>query len=635
MGSIFFSCLSFLFIAIVAVYGLGFSVLFGLKLVPDKKYTLIFSSLLSGITILVTATALFATRFNSVFLVVPILAGWLLWKLKQKSATEVMVFRLKDHLIYLCELGLFALLIYGFRYWFGYQVYGMPSIHEDLIYYAKLSGFILKSGTETSNIEYIYQQGNSVLPYHYFELWLNAAFIKFFRRSGVDLLYLVTYTLGSLAVWAGFCAIFESRTKVNWGIKLLCLICLALAGLDFSELRNQVFEYYVYLQFNVVFYPKLFPVYLFLIGAMLFYQHNREGAATAVLLFLPVATIIAAPGVLGGLFIFGAYQYFIRKKREGGQLLLALIALSFWFVLFYYFINHPASSPYKSHLSETLKQVISFERAFGIGLLAFRTLVQLLVTTAVFFVLVLPFLKLKNWKKFFGRREVQLGGVIFLAAFLSWAVLENMTDSLQFFTNLGVPLLNLVLFSVLTLAFVQARRKVVLIPLILIYLCLNFLEASKYMNVPPRYDAAYTALVSENVKQLNPIGGYFLDKSEYVNIYSKSSNIFAKGPYLAFTASEKDFHTLNLSVMDMPVNPENEAMERQLKANTSFYKFVAEQPWNQESKSIPELQLEFVNKHRLQYFLVSKAASLPETLAPLTRFVASDPVSGEKLYVLK
>ena len=288
MDNIFLPYFGYLLLSIAGTYFIGYLLLMRTKLLPERTFTALFSCLLTGITLVTTVTALVATKGNTVFCAVPLLALVLYFGVQRNSGKRFVEISLAFHLKNLALLGIAALAIFGFRYWFGYAAYGQPAIHDDLIYYAKLSGYLLKTGLETSNVEYLYLQENSQLPYHYFEIWLNAAFLKIFPATSVHLLYLVTYTLGILVVWVGFCALFESRLELTWWLKLLLLVCLALTGVDFPDLRNPIFEYTVYLQFNVVFYAKLFPVIIFLTGALLFFQNQQEKAMLIFLFFLSV-----------------------------------------------------------------------------------------------------------------------------------------------------------------------------------------------------------------------------------------------------------------------------------------------------------------------------------------------------------
>ena len=170
---------------------------------------------------------------------------------------------------------------------------------------------------------------------------------------------------------------------------------------------------------------------------------------------------------------------------------------------------------------------------------------------------------------------------------------------------------------------------------VLITLFFNFRETVKYLNIVPKTSPEYQKQVSAAVKDLKPIGGYFKAREEYGYVYTKSSNIFPMGTFLAYTPKTQDHHAVNLTVFEIPINPDNEALETQLVQNTSFYKFVTEQKKAGTFKSFSESQMSFIQQFKLNYLLVSKSAGLPENIAGKFALKCTDPLSGEKLYLLK
>jgi hypothetical protein len=384
----------------------------------------------------------------------------------------------------------------------------------------------------------------------------------------------------------------------------------------------------------VVFYAKLFPVIIFLTGALLLFQSKQEKAAFILLFFLPVVSIISAPGVLGGLGCFAVYLFLKKRRKEALQLVgLCLLSGTFFF-LFYSVLNTPGSSPYKTHLSDNISHLISPERLFSASQLWGKTALQLLLTFGPFLIITALLAGRKTIRSL-NSEAFLTGFFIFLASLFTWVIMEKMMDSRQFFTNLGVPILNLGLLLALRAVLQISKFRFAFLALVLVNLGLNFSETAKYMNIVPKTSPEYQKLVGEAVRNLNPVGGFFKTKDEYNLVYFKASNIFPLGTYLAFEPETQTHHTVNLAVFEIPITTENEAMETQFVQNTSFYKFVAEQKTIGSFKSLPESQLAFIRRFKLDYLLITKSAALPEILAGIAVLKHTDPLSGEKLYLLK
>ncbi|MFC5271927.1 hypothetical protein [Adhaeribacter terreus] len=638
MVDIFFSYFGYLAIGIAAAYFSGFFFLLKTRLLPQKRFTAIFSSLVIGLTIFAILTALAACRFNSVLLGIPVLAAVVFSRLRNKKSSasdSLSPVTFRSHLHNLLALWLAGLIIFSFRFYFGYLEYGQPSLHQDLIFYAKLSAYLLKTGLETSNIEYIYLEENPVLPYHYYELWLNGFFLKLFGANSVHLLYLVTYSIGILAVWTGFCALFENKLNVTRSVQILCLACLILTGVDFPDFRNKIFEFTVYLQFNTVFYAKLFPIFIGLIAALLLYLHKQEKAAYISLLFLPLVSVVSAPGVVGGLFAFVIYLFARGQKKDALELAAITIGFTLFIVIFYNVINPPGSTPYKSYLSEQLSQLLTWNNLKNMVVLELKTVLQLIVTTGLFILFTVYFIGLKDFRRSLKSNGIVLTACMILAASLSWAINEEMNDSLQFLTNLAAPVFNILMVFLLSVAWAKAFRKVYLVAIVLVYVVFNYLETIKYINVKPEFSAGFAQSVLQKLDGLNPIGVYMRHPDEYQNPYPKSSNIFPKGLYLAYADNKYAYHTINLGIFDIPINPAKVALETQLVQNTSFYKFVARQKAANTFKSIPESQNDFVEQYRIDYLLLSKDVAVPPTLESKVILENTDPVSEDRFYLFK
>ncbi|HSI90267.1 MAG TPA: hypothetical protein VK927_04080, partial [Adhaeribacter sp.] len=139
---------------------------------------------------------------------------------------------------------------------------------------------------------------------------------------------------------------------------------------------------------------------------------------------------------------------------------------------------------------------------------------------------------------------------------------------------------------------------------------------------------------SKALENLNPVGAFIKDRTDYNSIYEKSSAVYPKGEYLG--VFKKEFQAIALSVFEIPVmaGSANYETAKFLIRNTSFYRFVQDQKQKNAFISIAQSQVDFIKALKIEYLLVSKNARLPEKIADLVSTVITDPLSGEKCYIL-
>ena len=640
MGNTYLLHTFYFLIALAGIYLPGALLVAGAGFRPEEKYARLFSKMLTGLVFWVLVISCWRTGFQTVNLGLLIVIPVFYYQLMQaQEVRKHFSFGLQDFkpegwlLLQVFGVGL---VVMAFRYWWSFGIYEYPIVHIDHVFYAKVSGYLLRFGVESSRLEYIYPETVNVQPYHYFELWLNAGFLKLFGGSAVRLLVLVTYTVGLSLVWIGLCAIAAQYFKITIGIKVLCLLGLFLMGVNspyFSIFINNSFP----INASAFDYAKLFPVYLFLIAAMLLTNRGRLMAALSLLLGLPLLTTITGPATFVSLGLYALVLLWRRKNKQALQLGSATLATGLFLAWFYSRTAVSGSTPYRSFLLSNAHGLfsshnlaVSLKLFFNIGLMV--CILYLLHGS-----LIVVFGKGRSLRAMGANRFFPFGLLLFGSGLVSWVFLSGMLNALQFFSNVSIPVLNLLVFTALLLSLRFSRYRKWLVVCFMFIFMMNIAVNAARLFFRPDQQPQYIEAVLIRTKNLNPVGGYIKAASDYRSVFLKASNVYPSGNYMNVSPDHSAFHTVNLSVFDIPVDTSaaRKALEHQMVENTSFYQFVKQQKGAGTFRSIAQSQATFVKQFHLDYLLVSKAGKLPLTLLSQVKDSLTDPVSGEKFYLLQ
>jgi hypothetical protein len=625
------------FVVLLSFYVVGSALWAIIHTETEGVYTQIFFKLLWGMMAWVWLTALFFTRGVTVFwaflplaislaiLNTPSFSFSRWWGRFRESVN------LQKKSVYVVILVFF--LVFAWRFGSIYQANQLPLVpHGDSVFYANCIDFMMATGKENSSLDYIYPSG--VSPYHYFELWLTAGFVQVFGFNTALALLLITFTLGLLLVFVGFCAIEEHWQPITWLSLVRNLGLLFACGVVFSWYQQIGFMQYIMVYArNLSNYPKLFPIYLFLLAALHRLQKNKPEEAFIWLLCLPLVSISTAIGVIPGLMLWLTWRAY-RQKRLDYTLWAVGILVPLWIFLFYKILTEQADTHVSTNFGDVLANLnrLKFLRtAFNIGIGA--TLQMILIY--------LPFLLIANRKP--QRTWLNITGVQWLVFFYlfslsGWAALHQKTSSTQIFTNLSTSMLNIAACYLLIRVGAQLG---------------SFRQNWQYAGIVfciiwgvrtalPEYRFGYAQhpeylhAIHEQSEKLSDLGAFMYGQADYAQIpFSYISNFAIQGSYLIYL----DKHTFPLSITPhlyhVNAYSPDKAMEESALHNTPFYKYAEAQKQRGNFKSWEKLQWEFIQQYGINYIIASKNAIVPYQCEPYIKQRWVDPNTGERFILLK
>ncbi|MFA5089615.1 MAG: hypothetical protein WC510_01120 [Candidatus Omnitrophota bacterium] len=544
-------------------------------------------------------------------------------------------------------LALFAgVIIYTLYFYSIAPVCGFPVIADsNIIFYSRISSFLRNTGIETKIIDYFNIANARVSPYHYFEIWLNSGLNSLFKNLSFLNFVLVVFPAGCFVVFLGICALIEQSYKLSVLNIILAFFLLFLKGVYLGAYSN------IYLlkesscfAFNLFNLSKLFPVYLVMILATIFFMRRYFFISTLVVLFLPIFTISAAPAILTGLFL--VYIFLVIFKHYVKKNVFYAVAFVIFTGLFIYLFYRTlgVSNTHSAVLKDFFSSIN--HRSFREMWVYLKTFFNICIKTPLqILVLYFPFLVLIiSYKNSIIHRRSSILAVyllFLLTSLLSWAALNPMPDSVQLFYNIGSVIINLGI-SILLIDLVNSREvKNKYFSIFFIIFLLSFNTSSTLTKIRlvkgwknHQYNIDFLTQVKKEFPGLNPIGGYLKHGNDYNTIFDKGPDSATLGQYLCLFSS--DYDIVSLSVFEAPISDEftSKKFEELMFLNSAFYQFVQNKIETNNFTSIDGCKFDFVKEKGIDFLITSRNAVLPENLSKLVQRKIIDSISGETFNIL-
>lgn len=484
-------------------------------------------------------------------------------------------------------------------------------------------------------------------PYHYLELWLNAGLGHILGGLNILNLSLITAPVFQAISLLGILALWERFLMIRWYHILLCFVFLWLAGLylfydkiGFPSFSLPIMTY----RFKMVVY------YPFVLGYALCFVHEEWKKGILLLLGLPLATIVAAPSVLGGLILFiTGYWIFATAKKMPLAYWCLQLAMIFGFLSLFYWLTGSDSSGTTFELGQSdIVNTFDFQQLISnippYLLRFFYGLIHLGLLYAPFFFIYLLFrhhlfIQVKKHRTFF-----LINFCLIISGAAAWALLEGFAQSSQLFYNMAIPLLNVTGILLLILIAKEFRIHIfnkkswmfasifLLIVASQVYQVgkTHFKERGKQIY-STRYLLQIDSLVQSG--RLSPVGGALKGPEDYRSEYSKMVAGYTLGYYLQYM--KNGYATVSLSDFDIPINPDDRRNNLKDIQSGALYQFVERQKAANKFISTEKSQLEFLRKNKINFLILSANGQLPSILADYITFEIKDSISGERFLIIE
>lgn len=645
----------FLIFAFVIFYYVGTILFYSLKIRISDLYTKTFAKIVIGLIIFVMITSIYFTNGITVsWGFVIIAAAWLILYFnteKERIIPEILTkHNSKVYMVSFSEILLVSLIMFTVNFSIIYNSSGMPNMPSlDNATYAYLTKFLVETGKENATHNFLYATDTGVSAYHYFELWLNAGIFSIFHLNPLLTLLLITYSIGSILIWLGLVSFLTSININGAYYKILCLVFLITSGALFHIYSNFTFTRYLD-SFSLPFLTvnKLFPIYIFLLCALLFFIRNKYYFGILSLLCLPIVTIVTAPGIFLSvmLFIFLHYIYIPVNKKELQKQYLSIdltlafstVLLSLFILLFYVYLGGKTQTHYPSKLPELASGIPNIILIFK---LIVATPIQLIILYFPIIPLFLFLITRVKIKDFITNHLFILfipGIIIF--SLICWILMSSLpgTPAVQVFSLITMSILNLSCI-IIFLLFIKNSKSVffyigiVLIGIMLVPNYINFYKM--HYGKEERYSDSFLKEVQSISPALSNYGAIMLDTNTYrTNTCSYFAGYTTTGNYLLYFA---DTYPISISVHDYPFSTDKKELQEEKfgMLSSPFFQYVEKQKQKNAFKNITQSRLDFISEFKINYLILTKDVKLDSTLSLKIKSEIRDSKSGERVLFLK
>ena len=633
-------------------YLLGSLALFLAKSKTEDDYTDLFIKLLIGLSSISIFYALYKTQANTIFLGVFIV---IIFALKTFKKPEL--FTLKEAFSIKPKILIEFIAVFSFSFLFScYFLFidnnQIGSVYLDYIYFANLSDFLNFSGTESSYIDY-FSATNKPQPYHYFEIWLNALLSKVSGISSVLTQQFVAHSIFFVLVFLGFKA---SLLKLNVSTKIATAAALMLPffhGLVFTNYypTKLLHPHYEIFLTNAITEPKLYPVYLFFIAAILAFLYERTLLALLILLVLPLVSIVVAPGIILGLIIFSITLVFFKQPKLPPIKILAATVLIAAFLFLFYYLNqtfHDDNYKVGHHFQEDslIQKIVNVFSDFDniqtlINIQAKTFLQEFYLYFVPFFAIVFIFVRAK-------KRMLTIPFLLFIILFFSftfsWAFMDKMVDSSQLYTVAANPLINIVVIMLflyaITLISKATYRNILTVFMLFLYVFPVYrtieILAKRKTQSAAEYSLEYKNTVSAIVKERGLHGGFITNPKIHHGIIEQSLSASAHRYFMSYVKNQINVVPLHhfsefIYSGDSNLKLAAENMQRE----TLFSKFLEKQKAENKFSDISQTRIDFINEYKLEFLFATRYAKIDSTLFKRAENIIADSKSGELFILLK
>lgn len=630
-------------------YGLGAGLLRLAGWRAEEPFYTTFLRLLTGVLTVTTAYALVRTGGVSVLLPVPLLLAVVVRATRRPAAeasSPSVLPRWGGAL--LLSLGMSVVVFIG-QYALVYEpgAAHLQTPFQDHVYYSRLTLMLNQAGLETNSLEMVFPQFQTEQPYHYLEIWLNALLVWATCLPSVWVFFVSMATVLISISGVGLAAIYaHAGLQMVWAAVLggLTLMVTGIVWPLLSIRYGMVANGALLTHLPIILHPKLAPVYLATVLAVLLLLRRQWLAAAAALAMLPLLVVATAPAAGTGVAGLALYLGMSRQLpwRQALRLLGPMAAAGVYLVLFYALQSAPYRFPVSGHTSllaavlpaagelKTLANIaIGVLVNYGIYYLGYVVLIGLLWwSRPAQWRATMPI----NWPLLAWATATLLG------ATLTRTLGHHFLDGFQFFSNIMVPV-SAVLVAVLLGQVLRDTRiwwpSLAAGGLLGLLLINPITDSMKNTS----FSANFLNRVGPVLQKLPNRGGYLLNDSDYQNAYMNSSDSYTAGNYVSNFKNDYLLISLSSLVPDSldtdPRFARDSAQAALIKGRSTLFRLAKLGQLAGRPVPADSVELTLVRRAGLAFICASRRARLPAALRPLVRAQYRDERSGEVLYVLR
>jgi hypothetical protein len=639
--------LLYFIISIVAItwfYAVGYFILSAFKIRINQIQQSSLFNLLIGITAHVILFSVWKTHFATfnVILLLILLSLW--WEFRKGNAgMKPTLPGFSFHLRKVMELYVIGLLLLVIKICLTVDpsIYPFFHIGRDDIFYSQMSVFISKYGKETFYIDWgANTNALGIIPYHYFELWLNSIYTGITQLISCAVYAFITFVIISLLLYQTILAVMEEVLDQAMVLKhkVVALGLIFMGDVFFGKIHSEFFPLLTggySLDDNL----KMILLFIVFVLAWLAWRRNYYLISLVTLLIAPLLNYGFMPVIICSVPVFLIVHHWIYKTPEIlPYKKIGLYYLAYIVVLIG--IQKVFANQFKGPTTLSVSDLLAYYNESS----KFKTLLNYLFNYVRKIVLIcIPFLIIliplrKNGMLKMGNGFNLLMLIVFVASVVLSAVLYFLIDTSQLFIISLNIVAHLFLFICIPLLLFKMERQFIYKGLFVLYLVSGaYILGSRFYHKSSRLDRYSHEFLSDvrtvSVK-IHGQGIRYLTPDYYNSVYSINPNCNFEGYYLSFLKNDVTIHTVTVNHI-----PERQELHdfynynKKLILQSSYYlNYLREM--HLENAPEDTAQLSFVKNNDIDFIVATKNATVPETITMLVSETITDPSSGEKLMLI-
>ena len=635
---------------LTVLYVTGGFIVYAFRLPVYTSWQAVFIKLFAGTLGTVFLYAVAVTKGNTVNmgLLIPFLIPFIVNRRKGKPTVSLPLYEVfrPDRKKAIELLGIALPVFFFFFFLLSDRQLSFPvPPHPDYIYYARLADYLNATGIENMNLpltgDYI-----PPVPYHYFEIWLNALLAKATGLPALLTQQLICHVTLFVMLYCGLLALAEAAGGTpGLGLRILAISFFFFQGIRWPLLDETLLQdndYFFYA--SVLFHKKyLFP-YLVFCAFLVHAFQKRNTAALLTLLVLPVISASSSIPVLAAILLFLGLNHLKRLCHFNIRMVLGAVIATALFLYLFYALREQADPRFSLEHSAAILET-NIRTILHSGLLVSLFLNNLFLALLLFLpvILIISFQFRNLMKRETYRVIVILVLLLVTASSAAFSLWYQKYDSSQLFSNTGMTVLTLAIFSTLVWLYIQSGLLNFRYALLVLLSVWSLYQLDHYISMLSRqkesyarsYSRSYIKEVSEALQPLDKAGGRICNTERLRTFKDFALDLNACPWFLGHLKNNFRILSLdNISNIPLSLDSFSRLQEKEFLESQQFQKFIRQEKGTGSYLTVNDSRLEFIRKNRIGFIFVEKPEMVDSALDQLVIKTISDSLSGEKLLIL-
>ncbi len=645
---------AYLTLSIVLFYTIGHIVLhFIFQTEIKTKYATLLSKTLVGMLLFVLLFSFFQSSFltiNLAFIPILFVLGYFLKNsfIKLPPRKKSLIGSFLPHYQTIIFTLLVLIILFGLK-----STEVVSTSHEYLttesdgtmLHYVQIVDLLATLGIENRNmmLNAIDPNYQGIVPYHFFEFWLCASYVKFLGLNSLITFLIIFQPLLLYLLALSYMALCETIAEKIISVHFLLSFLFVFSCFAYFNFFFKIGEFLY--AFHTIhgnhavpyFRFKVALIEIFLVCITTLFLKKQEYLAFLLLLVLPILFVTTAPAIFSAICLFACWKIIYNQDRKQYVLLFTLCFIQAITMGLIWYLFQPKINTTIDMGWSVQNIIVAFKEKFLHYLLAMPILY------APYSILFLLLLYVLNKTKLFSLPQPFFIFPIMLFVAVCFASLHTIFDWHQFYINLAYPLYKILFTALLSLLAIRYFKsfKILGVVVAISMLVLSFRTVrNMQLNIKLKDNIQYYAvnfleevqieLQKHNQDYLLGLAlfdsTYLIEKREHTHLQMEKL-----GVYTAYMKNNCMF----MNISWYKAYDKLDALNQNAVRDNPFYVFIEQQKKKGNFVSYEISLRDFILTYNIKFIATTQTNILEKSISDLVKKKIIDSKTGEHFYVLK